>query len=875
MEFWGLLAVVFVLTLIVGAICGLVAVGRTGRLEREIAAARLEIQNLSQRLERQRFEQTQPEETSDPVPDSTELVEPLREARSDRAQTPPVVHATPVTPESSSLRPGRLLEVIRANWMTWLGGGCVSLAGIFLVRYSMEQGWLGPIARVVAAIAVGLACQLTAEVLRRRDGMAQPAVSALAGAGSITIYGALFAALKLYGLLSPTLTFVLMAAVAIATMALAVLHGPVLAAFGILGAYLVPILVGSADGDIRLALIYALIISLSALLLMRYVYRPWLWWGFVAGAMGWWALALGTPDADGFRTLYLTALAYLMAAAPVGDWSLRERFALDYDGYDPRKLECSMSSAQIMVLATYLLLTIAIVPSISAFGTVLLPWTQGLPLFALVTWIAARRDALFVMPWLIFVASVAGWLWVYTGAPNGGVPQPEFAASATTQFLIYLFVYALIASVSSVLHFGTGKRAAVWASLATLAPIIMFALAYAVELRPATDSFWALVTAVFSFAYLAVAGAVLQKRSVDAMVVWLFIAGHLGLGLAAVMAFESATLTLAIAAQLVSLAWVIRRFQLPDLGWLFKLAVLVIIARLTLNPWLIDYGSDWHWSLWTYGGATAFAAFAAYWLRPHAELSRWAEGAALHLFVLTAWSELRYQLNDGVVYSSQFSFVEAVLSMLLAAALGLVYRYRARFSQTLGKVYLGYAFLLVGAAVLLYGVILLNMLGSERWLWASVGTTPVLNILLAAFGLPVVMAALYAYHFLPSWRARALQFAGVSLFIFLSVEVRHLWTGTIRLNQPPVSEAELYTYSAVWLLMALTGLLAGSWRRNQSLYVAGLVVLALVIGKLFLVDLAGLEGLFRVASFMGLGLSLLGLAYLHQRLARTGSRDFT
>ena len=75
--------------------------------------------------------------------------------------------------------------------------------------------------------------------------------------------------------------------------------------------------------------------------------------------------------------------------------------------------------------------------------------------------------------------------------------------------------------------------------------------------------------------------------------------------------------------------------------------------------------------------------------------------------------------------------------------------------------------------------------------------------------------------------------------------------------------------------MALTGLLAGCWRRTQSLYVAGLVVLALVIGKLFLVDLAGLEGLFRVASFMGLGLSLLGLAYLHQRLARTGSRDFT
>lgn len=39
----------------------------------------------------------------------------------------------------------------------------------------------------------------------------------------------------------------------------------------------------------------------------------------------------------------------------------------------------------------------------------------------------------------------------------------------------------------------------------------------------------------------------------------------------------------------------------------------------------------------------------------------------------------------------------------------------------------------------------------------------------------------------------------------------------------------------------------------------------LVIGKIFLFDMADLEGLLRVASFMGLGLSLLGLAYLYQR----------
>ena len=47
-------------------------------------------------------------------------------------------------------------------------------------------------------------------------------------------------------------------------------------------------------------------------------------------------------------------------------------------------------------------------------------------------------------------------------------------------------------------------------------------------------------------------------------------------------------------------------------------------------------------------------------------------------------------------------------------------------------------------------------------------------------------------------------------------------------------------------------------------------MLALVIAKIFIVDMADLVGLMRVASFLGLGLSLLGLAFLHQRFSPSG-----
>jgi uncharacterized membrane protein len=49
------------------------------------------------------------------------------------------------------------------------------------------------------------------------------------------------------------------------------------------------------------------------------------------------------------------------------------------------------------------------------------------------------------------------------------------------------------------------------------------------------------------------------------------------------------------------------------------------------------------------------------------------------------------------------------------------------------------------------------------------------------------------------------------------------------------------------------------------LYKAGMALLGLVIAKIFLVDMAGLQGLWRVAAFMGLGLALLGLAWMYRK----------
>jgi uncharacterized membrane protein len=71
--------------------------------------------------------------------------------------------------------------------------------------------------------------------------------------------------------------------------------------------------------------------------------------------------------------------------------------------------------------------------------------------------------------------------------------------------------------------------------------------------------------------------------------------------------------------------------------------------------------------------------------------------------------------------------------------------------------------------------------------------------------------------------------------------------------------------SGMWLLYSVVLMTFGIWRRMQSLRIAAIVLYGITILKIFLYDLSGLDTLYRIFSFMGLGLILLGSSYLYQR----------
>ncbi len=788
----------------------------------------------------------------------------------------------------------RLKENAQQNWMIWLGGICVGLAGVFMVGYSIEHGILGPEARIILSLLAGLGLHGLAEYLHRTKGQ-NNVFASLAGGASIILYSALFATFKLFPEFSPMLLFAAMALVSFGTMALALRQGPILAALGMLGGYIVPILVNTGSGEIELALVYSAILTFFSLWLISYVERRWLWIGVIVGSLFWWLASLATSPMEGARSLYLLAVAYLFLAVPRFDWTLKQiDWPEDHQGtikslwqwlknlkdaelrknqIDELRQSTSWFQGILLLLVTLAQawsLLIEGVDDASPISLLLLP--------ALLILVAARRPLFTLLPVIALVTTLVAAI-----LPRLTESHDQILLEATSYAIQYGLIVRFI--LISLLFSGTAvwlirqryPLPAYWATLGALTPIVLLTTAY-YALNSFTEEWtWGSVAVAVSIAYLLLMRWALGRSSddySDAFKVVITASAHLSLALLAVIWLADATLTVALAAQLVSLSWLQRHYQLAFMPWVIRAVLSVVVLRLTLNPWLLTYDNGSHWSLWTYGGSTLFAALAAWLMQSDLKMRAWLQGATAHLLILTVAAELRYWLYDGDIFIAQYSFLEASLNTLIWGGAAAVYLYRAQLSDHLKRFYEILATVHLAAAAINYGVFVL-LDGNPLWSYEVVlGATPIFNLLLLSYGVPTLIGVAL-WRLLPQRFARfAIMFAGANLLLFVSMEIRHLWqAGDIgqagdMLLRNSTSNGELYTYSVVWLLMASAALLLGSWLQKTSLYKAGMGLLLVVVAKLFLIDMSDLTGLWRVASFMGLGLVLLALAWLHQRLNR-------
>ncbi|HVK80152.1 MAG TPA: DUF2339 domain-containing protein, partial [Verrucomicrobiae bacterium] len=117
----------------------------------------------------------------------------------------------------------------------------------------------------------------------------------------------------------------------------------------------------------------------------------------------------------------------------------------------------------------------------------------------------------------------------------------------------------------------------------------------------------------------------------------------------------------------------------------------------------------------------------------------------------------------------------------------------------------------------------------------------------------------------------------LQLFVATTLIVRRLFRG--EQMAPALQEASLetWTYSAVWAIFSAIVLWTGTATRNALLRWTGLALFLVTTAKVFLIDMARLDGVIRAASFLGLGgvLVLVALAVRanSQRNAKNGEPE--
>jgi uncharacterized membrane protein len=184
-----------------------------------------------------------------PPPKPSEPVSPTHGpadvARPIAAPAPAAPLVTPRPPRPTpSLTWAQASTWLAENGLAWLGGGGLALGGLLLVVYAAQRGVFTPPFRIAAAVVLGLLMVAASEWIRRQTqapgGRHALAAATAAGAGAVTLYGAIWAAHVLYHLIPLPLAAVLITAVSGGLLALALLHGEALALLALLGAFLAP-----------------------------------------------------------------------------------------------------------------------------------------------------------------------------------------------------------------------------------------------------------------------------------------------------------------------------------------------------------------------------------------------------------------------------------------------------------------------------------------------------------------------------------------------------------------------------------------------------------------------------------------------------------
>ena len=759
-----------------------------------------------------------------------------------------------------------------ALWRWITGGNAMTRVGIiilffgvaFLLRYFAEIVTVPIELKLAGAGAGGLALAAIGLFLARR----RPAYGlSLQGAGMGIVYLTVFAAFRLYEVLTPAPAIALMAIVSFVTIVLAVRYdSQPLAALALAGGFLAPMLIRTGAGNVALLFGYfAVLNAVVFALAWSRAWRPLNVLGFVfTFALGLvWGYRFYTPAHYAivqpylalFFAFYLTiAILYarrapLNAKAPVEGLLV---FGVPIVGFAlqmaiVRGYRYGVAWSAGLLAALYCVLWFALRRS----------FADGLSLLSKSFAALAVMFATLAIPFAVDPRATAAW-WALEAAAVFwlGVVQRQRLMRA---FALALQVVAAVVFLSDYAP-GEGRLLlnANFMGMVLLG-LAGFASAWAIDRHPdhVGDNERALAPALvlWGIGWWFIGGVEDLRRSIPEP-------ANIDAGLAWVVAFSAAALVAARVLHWPRIAWVAAGLfpAMLTAGWADVTAV-----RTTLT----HYG----WVVWPLAWVVLWSALR------YAERARTTTPAnqptrnemlrvvhAASAIALVAWSS--WELSEWVGRRSPDESVWLACAAALPMIAYLVGTVKLRDAQRWPFQHDAHAYGATAgttvAAFLFAWLMIVSV--TARGDAAPLPYVPVLNPLDVT--LIAAIATLGAWDGVWGRHAVRTRYAwlGATAFLVLNgavVRTAHHWGDVpwrfdALLAYRPLQAALTLT----WTITALALMLYATRRSVRVLWTLGAVLLAAVVVKLFAVDLAALSGLTRVIAFMGVGLLLLVIGYV-------------
>lgn len=815
-----------------------------------------------------------------PETTSTEATSPtINVTKKDAVETrenKPIVESSTFNPPKKILKIAEkskfsLEQQFGAKIPVWIGGISLALAGFFLVKYSFENNLLTPPVRVTIGVILGFSMIYCGKKVREKTGFSngERISQSITGAGIAVLYIVSFASVQLYELIPVFAGLIAMTMVTAIALILSLRHGAPIAFLGMIFGFITPALINT-NSDNTITVFISLYFMTSGIVVISKKIKCWsLSIITILASLLWIAIWLAYNYQPNDSILFFFFLIGVSITIIINS---KDQYA--EDGGGTLKGAFTITSILNYIGLGGALIMMGIIVGKSGFGFLEISLLALLSISSII--LAYFNDKLYGFTPCVAIIISLTILLVWDNQNH-------------QSFAITLLVFASIFSISSFLLMFKSRTPILWAGITASSSLSYYLLAFFKMNNHYIHSETPLLWSLISF-FLGICSIIILFKTYTRFSKYIYkqqlytiftVSSSSFILISLTILLSTEILSVAVAGQIMVVLWINNKISIKSL--LPISVILTCVFGLLIFPQAIEFIKFILLAIFNFESqnivtlqksplfqigmpALMFLA-SAYLLRKYQNhyLVELFETISITLIFVMLYFVLQNIINlNQYIISIKDSFTQRGVITNIFFIYGLscfwVGRKYERIAFSISAIFISG---IAGLRILYFDMILYNPLWADQKI---IGTI-LFNSLLITFGIPIIWASIVRKELLKLEPTKVIYsniFILILLFSLVNANIRHIFHGEY-LNASIITNPEIYSYSFVWLILAIIILLVGILKENKTLRFVSLGLVLITVTKVFLIDASELEGLYRVFSFFGLGVSLIGLSYFYTK----------